>query len=361
MNQSDLGPINNEEEISIPDIVTKIRSLYRYIKSKWLILLVAVILGGLLGFAYSVYKKTTYTAICNFVLEDGKGSGGLGQLAGLASLAGININSGGSGGGNLFEGDNIMELYKSREMIEKTLLSEVTIEGKKQMLIDRYINFNKLRKKWKENDHINNITFQGDPDQFSRRQDSIITDLTATFNKKILSIDKLDRKLSIISVKVTSRDEIFSKMFADKLVETVNNFYILTKTEQTSKSVKVLQKQADSLRLVLNSSISGVASAMDAAPNANPAMLTLRVPSQKIQIDVQSNGAMFAEIVKDLEIAKVTLRQETPLIQVIDKPVYPLMVNRLDHQRGIMMGALLFVFLAIFWLILKRMFQSVLN
>jgi hypothetical protein len=293
-------------------------------------------------------------------LEDAKGGSGLGQLAGLASLAGINFGGGG-GGGNLFEGDNIIELYKSREMIERALLTEVTIRGKKQMLIDRYINFNNLRKQWREDDYIDSITFRGDPDQFSRKQDSIITDLVALFDKSVLDIDKLDKKLSIISVKVTSADEIFSKMFADKLVETVNNFYILTKTKKTYQSVKVLQKQADSLRIVLNSSISGVASAIDAAPNANPAMQTLKVPSQKKQIDVQSNSAMFAEIVKDLEISKITLRQETPLIQVVDKPVYPLLVNRYKWLKGMLIGAFLFAFITIFWLICKKMLQSILT
>jgi hypothetical protein len=359
MNQNNPG-VNSDSEISIKDTIIKIRSGIKYLISKWVVILISLVFGAILGFYYSISKKPTYTAICNFVLEDAKSGGGLGQLAGLASLAGINIG-GSPGGGNIFEGDNIIVLYKSRDMVEKALLGEVTIKGKKQMLIDRYINFNKLRKKWKKEDHIDSITFQGDPEQFSRRQDSIITDLVALFNKKILNIDKLDKKLSIISVKVTSEDEIFSKMFADKLVETVNNFYILTKTGKTYHSVKVLQKQADSLRLGFNSSLFGVASAIDADPNANPTMQTLRVPSQKKQIDVQSNAAMFTEIVKDLEIAKVTLREETPLIQVVDKPVYPLQVNGLPWTKGMLFGALFFTFIIIFYLIGKKILQSILS
>ena len=112
---------NPSDEISIVDLISKVKEITKYLKSKWIIILSFSILGALLGLGYSILKKPTYTAVCTFVLEDAKGGGGLGQYAGLASLAGINL--GGSGGG-IFEGDNIIELYKSRTMIEKALLSD---------------------------------------------------------------------------------------------------------------------------------------------------------------------------------------------------------------------------------------------
>ena len=47
---------------------------------------------------------------------------GIGQMSGMASLLGVNL--GGLGGTNgLFQGDNIMELYRSDRMLEETLLS----------------------------------------------------------------------------------------------------------------------------------------------------------------------------------------------------------------------------------------------
>src|SRR5690606_8714171 len=100
------------------------------------------IFGGIIGLIYSVIKEPVYTAETTFVLEEGNASAGvLGQLGGLAGLAGIDLN--GSGGG-LFQGDNIMELYRSRNMIERTLLSYVKIEGKDKLLLEQYIEFNSL-------------------------------------------------------------------------------------------------------------------------------------------------------------------------------------------------------------------------
>ncbi len=347
----------DSDEISLKELLLKLKSAIAYLKSKWILIVICSIVGGLLGFVYAVYKKPVYIATSTFVLEDSKG-GGLGQYAGLASLAGIDI---GGGAGGIFQGDNIIELYKSRVMLEKTLLSPVVIEGKKQLLIDRYINFYKLRDKWKQKDNINSISFYGDPDKFNRNQDSIILDLVGLFRTKILGVDKTDKKLNILKVDVATNDELFSKEFNNKLVETVNNFYTETKTKKSSQNVMILQKQADSVKRVLNSSIGGVASAIDAAPNANPSLLTLRVPSQRKQIDVQANSAIYSEIVKNLEVSKISLRQETPLIQVIDKPVLPLSVDRLGKLKGILLGGFLGCFLIILILSTRKIFETILN
>ena len=222
-------------------------------------------------------------------------------------------------------------------------------------MIDRYIEFNELRKKWADKNNISNISFNGNPDKFNRTQDSIITDLVQTFNEKNLTVNKLDKKLSIIVVNFSSKDELFAKEFNNKLVETVNNFYVQTKTKKSSENVQVLQHQADSVKAVLNSSIGGVASALDAAPNANPQMQSLRVPSQRRQVDVQASSAVYGEIVKNLELSKISLRQDSPLIQMIDKPVVPLDNDHIKILKGLIVGFLLGAFIMASWLFIKNM------
>ncbi|WP_461450357.1 lipopolysaccharide biosynthesis protein [Mucilaginibacter sp.] len=327
--------IQQDDEISLREIIVKVKSGIRYLKTKWLILLIFGILGGISGLAYYCLKKQIYIANCTFVLDEDKGSS-VSQYAGLASLAGIDLS--GSNNTGLFQGDNILELYKSRLMIEKSLLTKGNFNGKSELLIDRYIDFNKLRKRWKEKNNITNINFTGDPANFTRTQDSIVNDLVDIFNKKILSVTKPDKKIGIINVQVSSTDELFAKEFTNIIVETVNDFYIQTKTKKAIQNVQLLQKQADSVRAVLNTSISGVASAIDASPNANPLLLSLKVPSQRRQVDVQASSAIYAEVVKNLEVSRMILRQETPLIQVIDSPVLPLETNKLNIAVCILVG-----------------------
>jgi hypothetical protein len=76
----------------------------------------------------------------------------------------------------------------------------------------------------------------------------------------------------------------------------------------------------------------------------NPALNVRRTPSAKRQIDVQANTAILTEIVKQLALAKVTFRKETPLIQVIDA-LFCLWRKRFGKAKGILMGGFLAGFL----------------
>ena len=345
-----------DDEISLKELILKLREWYRYLLSKWKTIVLAGILGGVLGLTYAWLKKPVYTATTTFVLEDEKGGGGLSQYVGLAAMVGIDL--GGSGGG-VFKGDNIMELYKSRTMLQKTLLTEADFDGKKQLLIDRFVEFNKLRKGWDKKEELRNIQFTGDPAKFSIKQDSLVGEIVKSINKNYLTVNKPDKKLSIIRVEVKAKDELFAKQFTDKLVANVNNFYVQTKTKKAMENLAVLQHQTDSVRRELNSAIGGVAVSVDANPNANPARQVLRVPSQRHTVDVQANTAILEELVKNLELAKVSLRRETPLIQVVDKPVLPLDNDRLRKAMGIILGGFLFGFLVLCYFSAKLFFKNI--
>jgi uncharacterized protein involved in exopolysaccharide biosynthesis len=125
------------------------------------------------------------------------------------------------------------------------------------------------------------------------------------------------------------------------------------------ENLSILQNQADSVRGVLNASIGGVAAAVDANPNLNTAFQTLRVGSQRKQVDVQASGAIYQEIVKNLEMAKINFRNDKPLIQVIDEPVFPLKVDKLGKAKGIILGGILFGFLTIISLLLNRIWTNI--
>lgn len=355
---------NNTDEISLKELILKIQEWFRYLISKWLIIFAFGLLGGALGFLYANSKKPIYTATTTFVLEDEKGGGGLGNLAGLASMAGVDI--GGSGGG-IFQGDNILGLYKSRTMLEQTLLTLIEINGKKQLLVDRYIDINDLRKKWAEKADLAKIKF--DLDNLAtgellikpnRLRDSVLGVIVADLNKSYLTVAKPDKKLSTIQVDVKSQDELFAKAFNDALVKNVNEFYINTKTKKTLTNVQILQHKTDSVRRVMNGAIYTAVAVADATPNLNPTRQVQRVvPAQKAQFSVETNKAILAEMVKNLEITKMTLLKEIPLIQVIDQPIYPLKKEKFGKAKGLVLGGLLFGFAAIIFLTLRRVFKTI--
>jgi uncharacterized protein involved in exopolysaccharide biosynthesis len=120
----------------------------------------------------------------------------------------------------------------------------------------------------------------------------------------------------------------------------------------------ILERQTDSIRRELNAAITGVAVANDNTFNLNPALNVRRAPSARRQVDVQANTAILTELVKQSELAKVTLRKETPLIQVIDRPILPLKKEKFGKAKGIVMGGLLAGFLTVLVLIVRRFFKQ---
>jgi hypothetical protein len=353
--------INNQSrsssnEISLKDLFSVINKWYKYLLTKWIVIVFFGLAGGVLGFFYASSRKAVYTARTTFVLEDGEKVGGLGQYAGLASMVGIDLG----GGGGIFQGDNILELYKSRKMIEKTLLSEVEFNGEKLLLIDRYIEFNKLRKAWSKTPDLKNIQFRpktsdGNKLVFSRLQDSVMSSIITEINTNNLNVSKPDKKLSLIKAEVKSIDEFFSKSFNEQIVKNVNDFYIQTKTKRSLDNVTILQQKTDSVRNIMNGAIYASAAVSDATPNLNPTRQIQRIaPMQRSQFNAETNKSILSELVKNLEMSKIALRKETPLVQVIDEPVYPLDKSKFGKLKGIILGGFLGGFLIVLLLISRK-------
>jgi len=164
--------------------------------------------------------------------------------------------------------------------------------------------------------------------------------------------------LSIIQVNVSSKDERFAKLFNEALVSKVNTFYLETKTKKTGENLRILQTQADSVRAILDASLGTLASEQDRVPNANPLLSTATVEGRRKQVDVQTSAAVFEEIVKNLEMAKINHRINTPLIQLIDFPKLPLKRTEVRLLKGLVYGAILFGVFALSFLYLKRIYQK---
>jgi hypothetical protein len=349
---------NANDEISLKELIEKAIEWYRYLLSQWKMILLAGIIGAAIGLAYSFIKKPVFTATLSFALEDEKsGGGGLGSALGLASSFGLDL---GGGGGSIFTGSNLTELFKSRAMVEQTFLTPVTYEGKTISLAEMYIQNKEWRDGWKENPNFATIAFLPNADRrsYTRAQDSILGVMYGDLSKNSLTVGQKDKKIAIISIDVASTNELFAKYFTEALVKEVSDFYIATKSKKSRDNMLILERQTDSIRRALNGAITGVAVANDNTFALNPAMNVRRAPSARRQVDVQANTAILTELVKQSELAKVTLRKETPLIQVIDAPILPLKKEKFGKAKGILLGGILAGFLVVFALIVRRILKE---
>jgi len=345
------------DEITLKELLQKAKEWYSYLLSKWKTIIFAGIIGALIGLGYSFYKKPIYTATLTYALEDGKASGG--GLGSLASSFGFDIG-GATGNSGAFTGANLMELFKSRAMVEQTLLSPVTQNKTTISLAEMYIQDKNWREKWNEKPALKSIVFlpNSDRTKFTRAQDSIFGVIYLDLFKNALTIEQKDKKVAIGTITMKDTNEYFAKQFNLALTQTVINFYMETKSKRAKENMEILVRQTDSIRRELNGAITGVAVANDDTFGLNPALNVKRVPSARRQVDVQANTAILTELVKQTELAKVTLRKETPLIQVIDQPILPLPKEKFGKAKGIVLGGILAGFLVILALIIKRVLNN---
>ena len=347
-------PDIQNDEISLKELVQKAGAWFAYFKSQWKTIFLAGIIGGLLGLGYSYTKKTVYTARLSFALEEkGSSTNGLASVAAQFGLGGIT----GASGGGVFSGGNMIEFLKSRFLIEKTLLSTVSINGKSDLLINRYIRFNKLDQKWAKKINLAGLKFtNADRSTFTLQQDSVLGMISAGLIKNNVAIAQQDKKLSIINISVACTDEIFAKVFSEKLIETVSDFYIETKTKKSRSNVMLLQNRADSVQRELNAAMYGRAQFGD--QNMGLIRQQAAVPKLKQEMRVQMLGTLYGELIKNLEFAKLTLMREEPLVQIIDQPILPLPKARLGKLKAMVMGGFLLGFLSLLVMAGKRVFLS---
>lgn len=198
---------------------------------------------------------------------------------------------------------------------------------------------------------------------FNLQQDSLLGVLYRQITGKngLLSVAQKDKKISILTIDVKSKDELFSKTFAENLAKVVSAFYIETKSKKAKLNYEILQKQTDSIRNELNIAISGVAAANDLTYNLNPALYSQKTPSVRKQIDVQANTAILTQLVTNLEMAKVSLRKETPLIQVIDTPILPLPKEKMSEMITTIFAGFLGLVIGVVFLIIRRLIHNLMR
>lgn len=352
----------DDNEISFSDILLRIKTFFIIIKKKWHLIIITGFISATILLVTFWNEKPTYTAELSFAMEEEKaGSGGLGGALGLASSLGIDI---GGGAGGAFATTNLTELMKSRLMIEKALLKSVQIGNQKTSLAQYYLDLNGIQKKWSTSFKNKNISFLPDDDvtNFSFEKDSIFKILYKDLiSKEKLNIIQKDKKITITSVIVKNKDELFAKKFCENLASEVSNFYIQTKSKKAKINLEVLQKQVDSVKSELNSSLRNLANEIDYVYNLNPALNSKGVASKKRQIDVQTNSEILKNLIVQLELAKINLRKETPLIQIIDKPKLPLEHEEFGKLNAILFGFFIGVLFAISFYVIKTISSKQIN
>lgn len=339
----------NSYMFSFDDLKIKSNLLFKFIRKHLLSIFVVGILGSLIGFLGSFLIPVKYIARVSFVVEEGKSS--VGGLAAIAGQFGFDI--GGGGGSGLFSGDNIILFLKSESLCRETLLTPLDDQNK-ETLADRYAESLGWKKKWLQKKEIGPISFWDYRNkQLPRKEDSLLQIITQNILKKDLFVLRPDKKSSFIELRFISRDEILSNYFAKKLIDIATERYVNAKVKVKARNVEILQRRADSLSQILNSRTFNAAYSQQSLVDLNPALKGIPIDAEISNREKTIAAALFSEVVKNLEISKTILSQETPAIEIVDNSNFPLPKQRPKKMLNGILSGFLFVSIYFLWLLRK--------
>ena len=344
---------NNPGEYIHPGKNHSLGDFIKYLFKKWWIFLIIGLAGTIIGYVYAAAQKIKYQSNLTFVLDQGGGDGGISSAVNLAAQFGLNVNN----SNDLFSGDNILEIIKSRRIVEGVLLSVDTFLNKPCTLIEYYLQLmpaNLQKDQKKDSVHF---PVQQPRKSFTYQQDSVLYNTFMDFANFNIEADRPDKKLSIFSIRVSSYEEKFSKIFTERLIHAADSFYAEISSKKEKETLEILEQRVANMKNNLAASISTRASTQDA--NLNSALASAQAPLQKQQANITVYAGAYGEMFKNLEMARFQYLKKIPLIQIIDEANYPMKKVKVSKLKTMIIFSLFAVFLAVFILWLTRIYKNI--
>ena len=334
----------NDNESTLKDVFLTIRDYKNELKRKLVLIISIVILFSLIGYIYSINQEDKYVATLSFIVEGDEDGLNLSSLGGMASQFGLDF---GGGGSSSFSQQNVIELLKSRKIVEESLKKEYTISGKRYSLLEHYIINNNIIEDSSE------IKFDG------IYNDSITNIVWRQIINNKLEVSYQNDEANILNLNYSSVSSQFAKHFTESLIDEMSGMYSSYQTERIRFSLNNLKSRSDSVFSELQKSERNLARIKDR--NTRVITASGRLDEIRYMREVQVLNTMYLELIKNTEIVKMSLLNETPIIQIVDTPILPLSIVKRSFMFWITIFSFLGFSIISFIIIIRKLVKDTLN
>lgn len=319
---------NQSKYISVLDIVSFLVEAYAFFKQKFKLIAIGGVLIGSLSILYAYLSKPIYKGHLSFFVNENESTPiNLSSIAGLAGL-------GGNMGGGVNE-DKLLFLSSSRFIVGTTMLSTIEVEGKKKLLVNHFIDKYKMKNSFKSDTLLKDFEYftHNKLEDLDMKENKVLDGIIKFVNEgQLLKIEGkkkaglVAQNAGIVTVDFKSIDPYITKLFLDLLFQNINTYYVNKTTQRQLRNFNLIKHRADSIQDILFAKENTGAALYD--QNLNLSKMQARIKVERTRKDVEMLNLMYAEVLKNLEIAKFSLENQTPLLQVIDYPTYPLKIEK---------------------------------
>ena len=335
--------ISAEEEIDLLELARKLWAERRLIL-RWCG--IAVIVG--LVIAFSIPKE--YTTTVKLAPESTEGRSGTGNLGALASMAGINLGSG--GGSDAVYPDLYPDVVASIPFAVGLFDVEVT-DKKGELRTDLYTYMQEeLRAPWWS--AVIRLPFRAlgwftglfrdkeeaageegtDAFRLNYEEAAAVTNLG---QRILVSVDK---KTSVITLSVTMQDPLIAATLTDTVLLRLQEYITDYRTNKARNDLEFTQKLFDEAQTNYYRAQKRFADYLDT--NQNIVLRSVRIEQERLQNETDLAYNLYNQMAQQLQLARAKVQESTPVYTVIQPATVALKPSK-PSKPMILLG---FIFLA---------------
>jgi len=348
---NDQGQYNDaSEDISLKDLILKVKEYSNEVFKHWWLLAIAVILST----AYVLYSRSQhvakYTAQIKFVVEghmpSGSGLGGLLGTLGMSKPGQVNPYK-------------VLQASRGSNIFNKIAASKGK-DGK--FLANKVMDVYELDKVWAEK----SPRFEGariDSTDTSLLQLEIVKKLhffiygSAKNTKDALCKLTLDEDTGVYTMTSSTLDADLSMDLSFAMYKELKYFFEDEVFQNQKQLADILKAKADSLRTVRDYKVRE----LSRFENRNRGFIGKDILAERaiLRMEQEVINRSYAEVTANREMTDVGMRDRKPLFIVIDQPFLPLYATPFLLIRSLVLFAMLAIFLATLFVLSRKIYKEI--
>ena len=316
MNTNDA--IEQDSELSFPELIAIIKEYVQYLlQKKWWIILFAGVVTAC-SVTFELLKKPLYTANYQFLVTENEGGGG-----GVSAILGQFGMMSGDNGGSVNQG-RLLLIGKSYPILSQLILEDAVFEGNRDKLASHIIRTQNLDSSWiavinkgpKTNSPIDTTTLT-----YNSVMKSLVSYIVNTKNPTFFNLG-IDKKTGVLKITFSSKSAELSWILTTRLYDLLSNHYIEKTTGSQKHNYELLTHKKDSVYRLLVSAERSFAKTTDRSRGFVLAQDQVSAIEKRRKIGIYNQ--MYAELLTRQQTAEFMLLTSTPIFQVLDYPILPL-------------------------------------
>lgn len=320
------------ESVSTKQIVLEVIVIIKLLLSKIKWFIIIGLFGGALFFFVGKKVIKGYVSEVSFTLASNSG-GAFSSYMALASQFGI------TSGENTTE-DKLVALLGSKRVIISSLLKKSVINKEEVSLINYYAKISGLQEDWADkSSHLKGFEFSSmSYDSITFIEDSLFENIVVKLLKTNINTE-IDKESNIIYLEVSNSDEVFAYEFSKSLVHSVIDYYTWQSYKKEKETYEILNSSLDSVISELKFKEELLAKQTDKKNNL--VRKEGNVEELRLMREVEILSLMYAEGLKNLELAKISFLEKKAVVDIIDRPILPLKNKKISGVLLILIGGVL--------------------